>query len=123
MGTFGILGEGEFGLLIQLAITALVIVSMWKVFQKAGQPGWAAIIPIYNLVIIVKIANKPLWWIILLLIPIVNIIVYIAFAEKFGKSAGFGVGIALLGFIFMPILAFSDAKYLGGASVQPPPVH
>ena len=118
--------EHAVGTLFQLAIAALVIVSLWVVFTKAGEPGWAAIIPIYNMVIILKIADKPVWWIILFFIPIVNlvmaIITYIAFAEKFGKSAGFGVGLALLGPIFMPILAFGDAKYIGGAAVTPPPV-
>ncbi len=103
---------------IELAIVVLAIAGMWKSFEKAGKPGWAAIIPIYNLVVILEIAGKPLWWIILCLIPIVNIVIIIlimiAFAEKFGKSAGFGVGLAFLGFIFFPMLGFGDAQYVGG---------
>ncbi|MGD0541375.1 MAG: DUF5684 domain-containing protein [Tepidisphaeraceae bacterium] len=104
--------------IIELAIIVLAIAGMWKSFEKAGKPGWAAIIPIYNLVVILEIAGKPLWWIILCLIPIVNlviiILIMIAFAEKFGKGAGFGVGLAFLGFIFFPMLGFGDAQYVGG---------
>lgn len=100
---------------IYLAVIILMIVSMWKVFTKAGQPGWASIIPIYNMIVMLQIANKPLWWIILFFIPIANIIIAImmniAIAEKFGKGAGFGIGLSFLGFIFMPILAFGDAQY------------
>jgi hypothetical protein len=94
-----------------------VIASIWKVFTKAGQPGWACIVPIYNLVVILQIAGKPIWWIILMLIPLVNLVVafmvYIALAKNFGKGAGFGIGLVLLGFIFFPILGFGDARYLG----------
>ena len=104
-------------LLIYLAVIALMIVSLWKVFTKAGQPGWACIVPIYNIIIMLQIADKPLWWIILFFIPIANIIipimVNIAIAEKFGKGAGFGIGLSFLGFIFFPILAFGDAQYSG----------
>jgi hypothetical protein len=104
---------------IQLVITVLVLASLWKVFVKAGQPGWAAIIPFYNAYILAKIAGKPDWWLILFLIPIVNIIPCIAVAEKFGKTAGFGVGLGLLGVIFFPILGFGDARYLGADHVSP----
>ncbi|GAB4515786.1 MAG: DUF5684 domain-containing protein [Haliangiales bacterium] len=110
-------GGGIISNLISLAIIVLMVASMWKVFAKAGKPGWAAIVPIYNLVVILEIAGKPIWWIVLFLIPLVNIVVaflvYIAFAERFGKSAGFGIGLALLGFIFFPILGFGDAQYQG----------
>ncbi len=110
--------------LIFLAIVVGIIAGIWKVFTKAGKPGWAAIVPIYNLIILLEIAGKPLWWFILFLIPIANlvaaILVGIAVAQKFGKGSGFGVGLALLGFIFYPILGFGDAKYQGAS--QPPPV-
>lgn len=103
--------------LVQLIITILVIVSLWKVFDKAGQPGWAAIIPFYNCYIILKVASKPGWWLILMFIPIANLvigfIVCLAVAEKFGKGTGFAVGLFFLGFIFLPILAFGDAQYSG----------
>jgi len=88
---------------------------MWKIFTKAGQPGWAAIIPIYNIVVLLQVVKKPVWWILLMLIPLVNfiilILVFVELAKVFGKGAGFGVGLILLGFIFMPMLAFGDAQY------------
>jgi hypothetical protein len=115
MGIFALLF-----LAIELVIIVAVIAGVWKTFVKAGKPGWAAIIPIYNVIVVLQIAGKPLWWIILLLIPLVNlvigILVSIAVAEKFGKGAGFGVGLALLGFIFYPILGFGDAQYQGEKS-------
>ena len=102
---------------IELVILVAIIAGVWKTFVKAGKPGWAAIIPIYNLIVLLQIADKPLWWIILFIIPLVNIVmailVGIAVAEKFGKGAGFGVGLSLLGFIFFPILGFGDAQYQG----------
>ncbi|MFH0925728.1 MAG: DUF5684 domain-containing protein [bacterium] len=107
-------GGGIIGL-IYLLIIILLIVSMWKVFVKAGEPGWAAIIPIYNIVVLFKIAGKPVWWVILFLIPLVNFVItilaYLAFAAKFGKGAGFAIGLAFLPMIFFPILAFGDAEY------------
>ena len=100
-----------------LAFAIVIIASLWKVFVKAGQPGWACIVPIYNIIVMLKIAGKPVWWIVLFLIPIVSLIasilVAIGIAEKFGKSAGFGLGLAFLGFIFYPILGFGDAQYQG----------
>ena len=114
---------------IWIAVVALMVVSLWKVFVKAGQPGWAAIIPIYNWVILLRMAGKPEWWVVvILLVPIANLVLaimaMIALAERFGKGAGFGVGLALLGIIFFPILAFSDAQYLaaGSAASAVPPV-
>jgi len=105
-----------FGLLIAL----LLIVAMWKVFTKAGQPGWASIIPIYNLYIWCKIVGRPWWWILLMLIPFVNFIVCIILcidlAKSFGKGVGFGIGLALLGIIFFPILGFGSAQYQGPAA-------
>ena len=104
---------------IYLAVIVLIIASWWKLFTKAGKPGWAAIVPVYNIIVILEIIGKPIWWVILMLIPCVNIIVHlfvsIELAKAFGKEAGFGVGIWLLGFIFLPILAFGDAKYVGPA--------
>ncbi|HEY1922304.1 MAG TPA: DUF5684 domain-containing protein [Tepidisphaeraceae bacterium] len=105
-------------MIIELALIAGAIAGCWKVFEKAGKPGWAAIVPIYNLMIMMEIAGKPLWWIVLCMIPFVNIVPMIAFAEKFGKPAGFGVGLALLGFVFFPLLGFGDAQYVGGGAPQ-----
>jgi hypothetical protein len=103
--------------IISLGVAIFMIASIWKVYAKAGKPGWASIVPIYNLVVLLEIAGKPLWWFLLFLIPVVNIvvafIVYISLAERFGKSAGFGVGLTVLGFIFFPILGFGSAQYHG----------
>jgi hypothetical protein len=102
-------------MIVYLVILLLAVISMWKIFTKAGEPGWAAIVPIYNAIVLLKISGKPAWWIILMLIPFVNIIIFfmvsINLAQNFGKSTGFGIGLALLGFIFGPILAFGDARY------------
>ena len=106
--------------LIYLAVVVLVIASMWKVFTKAGKPGWAAIVPIYNTIVLLEIVGKPTWWIILLLIPFVNIIVLLIVINELSKSFGRGVGTTLglifLGFIFWPILAFGSAQYQGGGA-------
>ncbi len=108
-------GPGPVVLIIELLVAVVMIVSLWKVFAKAGKPGWAAIVPIYNLIVMLEIAGKPLWWIVLFLIPVVNlvisIIVYIALGAKFGKGGGFVAGMILLPFVFWPILAFGDATY------------
>lgn len=105
------------GMLVYLALIVFIIAGIWKTFEKAGKPGWAAIVPIYNGIVILEIAGKPIWWIILFFIPCVNIIaailVFIALAKAFGKSEIFGLGLAFLGFIFFPILGFGDAKYIG----------
>lgn len=104
-------------LVLYFGVIFLAIAGVWKAFAKAGQPGWACIIPIYNVIVMLQIAGKPIWWILLLLIPIVNIVVAILvnvdIAKNFGKGAGFGVGLAFLGFIFWPILGFGDAQYEG----------
>jgi hypothetical protein len=106
--------------LISLAITVFIIAGVWKAFVKAGKPGWGCIIPIYNLILILEIAGRPIWWFILLLIPFVNLIVAIIVlmdvAKRFGQGAGFGLGLFFLGFIFWPILGFGDARYQGGAA-------
>jgi hypothetical protein len=105
---------------VWLGLMVLYVASFWKVFEKAGQPGWAAIVPIYNMVVMLRIAGRPGWWLVLLLIPLVNIavaiVVMIGIAERFGRSAAFGIGLALLGLIFWPILAFGDAEYEGATA-------
>jgi len=102
-----------------LAAVVVCIAGVWKVFTKAGKPGWACLIPIYNAIVILDIVGRPLWWIILYLVPIVNIvigiIVMLDLARSFGKGAGFGLGLAFLGFIFFPVLGLGDAQYIGPA--------
>ena len=104
-------------ILIWLAFVVFIIAAMWKVYEKAGQPGWAAIIPIYNFYIMLKIGGKPGWWLLMLLIPFVNIVfliwTYNMISKSFGKDEGFTAGLIFLGFIFWPILGFGSAKYLG----------
>lgn len=92
-----------------------MIISVWKVFEKAGKPGWAAIIPIYNIIVLLQVAKKPEWWIILFLIPGVNLVFYIwtinLVSLNFGKNEGFTIGLLLLPIIFWPILGFGSAEY------------
>ena len=101
----------------ELALIVLLIVAGWKIFEKAGQPGWAAIVPIYNIIVMLKIVGKPLWWLIMFIIPGVNLIFAIwtlnMLSKSFGKDEGFTVGLLLLGIVFYPILGFGDARYLG----------
>jgi len=105
-------------LIFAVVVGILMIASLWKVYTKAGKPGWAAIIPIYNLVVLLQIVRKPLWWIVMFLIPIVNfiflILLYIELAKAFGKSGGFAAGLIFLGVIFFPILGFGSPVYAYG---------
>lgn len=102
-----------FGLVIQI----FLIAAMWKVYTKAGQPGWACIIPIYNIYIMTRIAGKPGWWVLMFFLPFVNFVFAIwlvnMISKSFGKEEGFTVGLVLLGIIFWPILGFGSARYLG----------
>ncbi|MBN2205688.1 MAG: signal peptidase I [Thermoleophilia bacterium] len=106
--------------LFGLALAVLYIVGMWRIFTKAGQPGWAAIIPIYNVYVWLKVAGRPGWWLLLWLIPFVNFIVALLvsldIAKSFGKGSGFGVGLWLLAPIFVLILGFGSAQYEGPAA-------
>ncbi len=102
-------------LLGALALGLLLVAANWKIFEKGGEAGWKCLIPIYNLYVLIKIAGKPGWWLLLTLIPLVGIaillITMIALAERFDKGALFGVGLFLLGFIFFPLLAFDGSEY------------
>jgi hypothetical protein len=106
-------------ILFVLALTVVLIVSQWKIYEKAGKPGWACIIPIYNTIVLLEIVGKPWWWILLMLIPVVNIIFVIwmtnLLSKSFGKDEGFTVGLILLSIVFYPILGFGSAKYQGPA--------
>ncbi|MCC5849886.1 MAG: signal peptidase I [Verrucomicrobia bacterium] len=111
-------GEGSaLPLIIGLLVMIVIIAGGWKIFTKAGKPGWASIIPIYSFVVLLDIVRKPLWWLILCFVPIVNvvilIIVSIELAKVFGKGTGFGIGLLLLSPIFVPILGFGSAQYQG----------
>ncbi|MCX7834098.1 MAG: DUF5684 domain-containing protein [Ignavibacteria bacterium] len=114
-----------FYIILFIVLILLYIVPMWKIFVKAGKPGWAAIIPIYNTIVILEIVGRPIWWIILFLIPCVNlvisVIVCIDLAKSFGKDPAFGVGLFLLPVIFYPILGFGSAQYTGPSVTQSTP--
>jgi hypothetical protein len=116
------------GSLVVLYVALLVffVACSWRVFTKAGKPGWAAIVPIYNLIVMLEMVGRPQWWVLLYFVPLVNIVVGIILtvelAKSFGQGIGFAVGILLLPIVFWPMLAFGAARYLGpGAArgVQP----
>ncbi|WP_071516197.1 DUF5684 domain-containing protein [Geitlerinema sp. PCC 9228] len=103
-----------FVFLLQLAVVIVAIAGNWMVFEKAGRPGWAVIIPFYNVYVMLKVAGRPGWWLILSFIPLVNLILIVVpfdIASKFGKGAGYGLGLLFLPFIFYPILGFGSARY------------
>ena len=108
-----------FVLLVELAIFAFVIAGLWKLFVKAGKPGWAAIIPVYNIIVMHEIVGREAWKIVLYFVPLVNIYffitLYISLAKSYGK---YGIGnylaVIFLGFIFIPLWGLSnDVQYTG----------
>ncbi|MCS5732360.1 DUF5684 domain-containing protein [Herbiconiux daphne] len=112
------------GNLFSYALVILLVVAVWFTFLKAGRPGWAAIIPFYNLYTLCKVAGRPGWWLVLLLIPLVNIvfgiIVALDIARLFGKGGAFGFFLLwLLPFIGYPIIAWGDAYYRGPKPGEP----
>jgi len=102
-------------LMLELALIVLCIIGLWKLFAKAGKPGWASIVPIYNTIVMIEMAGKPIWWIILLFIPVVNIvisiIIMIGLAKNFGRGTGTAIGLIFLPMIFLLILGFGSAEY------------
>lgn len=98
-------------------IVLIEIIGLWKIFIKAGKPGWASIIPIYNIIVLLEIIGKPLWWFLLLLIPCANIVFLVIIinrlSKSFGQGVGFTLGLIFLGFIFYPLLGFGNYTYLG----------
>ena len=113
--TGGIIAAMGIFFFIICAVALFMIVCQWKIFVKAGKPGWAAIIPIYNTIVLLEITGKPIWWIILFLIPIVNIVIAIMVIHQLSLSFGQGVGMTilllLLPIVGYPMLAFGDAQY------------
>lgn len=112
--------------LLILVFAVLMIVVLWKVFVKAGKPGWAAIIPIYNIIVLLEIAERPIWWILLMFVPIANIVVEIIVildvAKKFGKSVVFAIfGLILFPYVGWTMLAFGKSVYQGAAAAPVAP--
>lgn len=105
-----------------LIFVVAILAGLWMVFQKAGKPGWAAIVPLYNGIVILEIVGRPIWWIILFFIPFINllasILIYNDLAKSFGKGVGWTIGLLLLPFVFVPALGFGSAQYLGPSAPQ-----
>lgn len=127
LGLVGTVAQGDPGPLaasisigISFALLFVLIGSVWRVFEKAGQPGWAALVPILNIIALHEIAGVPKWLVLGWFIPfaglLVAIPVYIGLARNFGQSVLFGLGLFFFGFIFFPLLAFGDYEYEGSWS-------
>jgi hypothetical protein len=108
--------------ILTLALVAVLLVAQWRLYTKAGVPGWACLIPVYNLVKLLHITGRSGWWILGFGIPLLNFFVLIRMvfdlASVFGRGIGFGFGLLLLSPVFIPILGFGNARYVGrGVSV------
>ena len=112
--------ESSIAWLFCLAVIVAVIAGWWMMFVKAGEAGWKSIIPIYSFIIILKIVGREPWWVILMLIPIVNFVIWIIvaldLAKSFGRGTGFGIGLAFLSPIFALMLGFGSDTYKGPAA-------
>jgi hypothetical protein len=106
---------GLVALVTSVVMTLFALAGIGAMFTKAGKPAWAAIVPVYNVVLLLKLAGRPLWWLLLLCIPFVNLFVFLVMsidvAHNFGKRAAFGLGLTFLGFVFYPLLGFGSAHY------------
>lgn len=113
MGKFGILEMLGVLMIPILILTVIVLISYWKLYEKAGKPGWAVLIPIYSTLVLLEIIRKPWYWLLLMMIPFVGIIWAIwsinLFVKSFGKDEGYTVGCILLPYVFFPMLAFSKS--------------
>jgi hypothetical protein len=110
--------EGLLVLILYLVLLAVVVGGTWKTFAKAGEPGWAAIIPIYNQYVMLKIGDNEWWWLLVIFfVPIVNLYglykMYKGVATAFGQGIGFTLGLWFLPFVFFPLLGFGDYSYRG----------
>lgn len=113
-----------FALVLLVALVALMLVSQWKIYRKAGESGWASLVPFYNIAVLLRIVKKPVWWLVLLMfVPVVNLVLLLIvmrrLAASFGRGRWFTVGMVFLPFIFYPILAFGEATY---TSIYPEPL-
>ena len=129
--TYETSGAGAAGIILYVAVIyALLVIPYWVIFKKAGREGWPALIPIYSTYIVLKIIGRPGWWLILFLIPLVNLVIYIIMmndlSKSFGHGVGFTLGLLFLSIIFLYILAFGSSTYRGPAgapvaAMSPPP--
>ncbi len=117
LGSFGAETLEDSVSIAQVALVTIVVASLWQIFVKAGRPGWAAIVPFYNVMVLAEITGRPWWWVLLVFIPVINLIVFLLLtvdlARSFGRGLGFAVGMVFLPFIFFPLLAFGSAEYEG----------
>jgi hypothetical protein len=104
-------------MLAMVAIALAPLIAHWKLYSKAGKPGWAAIVPVYNKIVHVEITGRPIWWVLMLFIPVVNIVfafmMHLDMAKAFGKDVGWGLGLIFLPWLFYPMLGFGSATYVG----------
>jgi hypothetical protein len=129
--TYTTSGAGVGALLLWFAVIyAIAVIPYWVIFTKAGQPGWPALIPIYSTYIVLKVIGRPGWWLLLFLVPILNIVIFIIvlndLSKSFGHGVGFTLGLIFLSLIFLYILAFGSSTYHGPAGgtvalATPPP--
>lgn len=115
-------GPSPIAMVIYFAVLVLVLAAVWRVFKKANRPGWAAIVPVYNQLQVLWLVGRPWWWLLLMLIPIVNIVLAVIvlndLAKSFGKGTGMTVLLFFLPFVGYPILGFGDAVYKGPAALK-----
>lgn len=115
---------GIIGFLIAVAVAVFYLAAYWRIFSKAGKPGWACLIPIYNIIVLLQVVGRPVWWILLFLIPLVDIVILFVIlhdlSRSFGHDIGFTLGLIFLGFIFIPVLAFGSSRYVGPAGAMVP---
>jgi len=119
---------GAFAAVI-FAIYVVCVIGIWKVFTKAGQPGWAVLIPVYNIIVLLRVAGLPWYWVftpLIVLIPFLGAIAYLVWfvwihhriSTNFGQGVGFAIGLVLLAPIFWLILGFGSSKYVGEQPAQ-----
>lgn len=112
-------------LLLAVAVAALLVASSWKVAVKTGHPGWAVLIPIYNVYVLTRAVGRPAWWIALMFVPGVNLVaaavLLVDLARSFGKDIGFALGLILLHPLFMAVLGFGSAQYVGPSVAEAMP--
>lgn len=109
-------------LVLSISLSLLTVIAQWRVYSKAGQPGWTVLVPIYNLYILLKIVGKPAWWLLMFLIPGVNFVfiiwTYNLLSKSFGHDEGYTVGLIFLPLVFHPVLGFGKSEYVGPAGMQ-----
>jgi len=100
-----------------VVLAVIYIAAQWRIYEKAGKPGWAVLIPFYNFIVLLEIVGKPWWWLLLMFIPVVNLVIGIwvvnLLSKSFGQNEGFTLGLLFLSIIFYPMLAFGNYDYKG----------